>query len=140
VTASNVYRASRLRLLITSGALLVGGLIAAALSVLPSDRFIGLVMACLGALGLLFHKVRPPPELRIEQDALVVNGRPVPWADVDVSELREGRRGALRFPKFEVMVKDPKSDTGRSTIEVLQPKWRRFDELFDALCSFKPKR
>jgi hypothetical protein len=75
----------------------------------------------------------PPLELRIEPDGLAVAGRLVPWSEVDVSTIKERMRRSMRYPTFEVMVKDAARDTGRRTIEVEQPEWPRFDELYDAL-------
>src|SRR5207244_2448763 len=80
-------RPSRLKLLVTGAAFLAGGALIWLLSSLPSDRVIGIIFASLGAAGLLLHWLRPPPELRIEQDALVVRGKRVAWSDVDVSDL-----------------------------------------------------
>ena len=140
MTPSNVYRASRLKLLIASGGAVIAGLSFWLFSSLSIDHVYGTVALVLGAGGLLVHFLRPALVLRIDPDSLRVNGRAVPWDQVDVSELKERRKGALHFPAFVLMVADPASDTGRRTFEFDQPDWRRFDELYDALKGMADRR
>jgi hypothetical protein len=133
VTPSNVYRAARTKLIVASVGCLLGGAALWIFARYAIDRVFGTVFLALGALGLLAHKLRPPMELTILPDGLVVRGQTVKWADVHVGELKERRRGSMRYPVFELMVKDASSETGRRTIDVEQPQWPRFDELYDAL-------
>ena len=133
MSPSNVYRHSRIRLIAASAALLVAG-VAFWLSKLPIDHVYGSVALALGAIGLAYHFLRPPLELTITPDGLSVSGRLISWSEVNVSEIKERMRKSMRYPIFEVMVKDPARDTGRRTIEVHQIRWPRFDELYDALC------
>jgi hypothetical protein len=140
VTPSNVYRPSQVRATVIPLALFAAGGAFFFFSPLRIDHIYGAVFLSAGAVGLLVRALRKPPQLTIEQDALVVGALRVPWSEVDVSEIKDRRRGSMRFPAFTVMVADPKSDTGRRTIEVLQPRWPRFDELYEALRSAAPRK
>ncbi len=133
MTPSNQYSARRWKILIGSGGLVLSGAAFWLLSALPIDHVYGSVTLALGVLGLLFHVLRPPLQLRIEPGGLAVSGRLVPWAEVDVSELKERLRRSLRYPTFELMVKDPARESGRRTHEIREPEWARFDELYEAL-------
>jgi len=140
VTPSNVYRPSRLRLLIGSGGAVAAGLAFFVFSSLYIDHVYGVIALVLGVGGLAVHFLRPPLQLRIDPDGLRVSGRSVPWDQVDVSEIKNRRKGTVHFPWFQLMVADPASDTGRRTYEVEQPQWGRFDELYDALKGMAPRK
>lgn len=133
MTPSNVYRPSRLKLLLASGAALAAGAAFFLFSGIAIEHVYGALFLALGAAGFAWHFARPPLELRIEPDALVVAGLRVAWGEVDVSQLKERGRGSQRFSAFEVMVKDAARETGRRTLVIEQPSWPRFDELYDAL-------
>ena len=137
MSPSNVYQHSLLRPLLMAGWLLLFNAALCVFSSDPAERIFGAALMAAALLVAAFSR-RRRHELRIEQDALSLDGLRAAWAEVDLSEVRE--RGARRTLAFTVMIKDPQSETGRRTLEVEQPSWPRFDELYDALRSAAPRR